>query len=112
MPKCGVDDVRLDGEVVANEIGRIPIVGQNTADSGGGEINRCRLAGFEKLINCATVGQIELVVARSDQSVWLRDPLEQTHDRASHHAGVPSDVNTLDAHCSNRLYRSLLIDRV
>jgi hypothetical protein len=33
----GVDDVGLDGEVVADEFGRVAVVGEDAADLGGGE---------------------------------------------------------------------------
>jgi hypothetical protein len=58
----GVDDVGLDRQVVADELGRVAVVGEDAADLGRGEEDVVGLFCGEEGFDGGLVGEVELGV--------------------------------------------------
>ena len=86
-----VDDVGLDGEIVADEFGRIFVVGVDAADLGGGEEDVVGLLLLEEGVHLCLIGQIQFGMGASEQvGVTLRR--EVAHQGGTHQAAVARHV--------------------
>jgi hypothetical protein len=79
----GVDDVRLDLEVVANEIGRVAVVGNDTADLRRSQEHVVGPLGREEAVDGCAVAQVESAAARGENA---REAAccERAADRGTH----------------------------
>ena len=59
-PVGGVDHVALDGEVLVDELGREGVVGVDSADLGGGQVDLVRSLGFHEFPDGRLVEEVEL----------------------------------------------------
>ena len=59
MTSARLDDVRLNDQVVANEVGRIVVVGQDAAHLGCGQKDILRLLLGEEVIDGLRIQQIK-----------------------------------------------------
>ena len=60
-----IDDVEFDGEIVAEEIGRIGGVGQNAADFGGREEDVFGALGCKEMVDGGAIGEVGLAACSS-----------------------------------------------
>ena len=81
----GVDQIRLDLEVVANEVGRVRVVGGNAADLGGGHKDVLRPLAREEAIHGRPVAQIDCA-ARRRQDVGVAACSQRAADRGADEA--------------------------
>jgi hypothetical protein len=86
----GVDDVGLNREVVANEIGRIGVVRDDTADLGGGQKHELGPLGREKTLDGGRVAELELAVRRAQQAL-VAARRQGAHDRGADEAARTGD---------------------
>ncbi|GBE48596.1 hypothetical protein BMS3Bbin12_01776 [bacterium BMS3Bbin12] len=87
-----VDDVGLDEQVVANELGGPGVVGEDAADLGGDEEDVLGADFFEKGVYRRLVGEVEFGVGPGDEVVesgGAQDPA----DRGTHQTAVAGDVD-------------------
>ena len=78
-PGC-VDHVRLDLQVVAQEVRRIGVVRVDAADLGGRQEDVLRALLVEERVNCILPAQVELRAAAHDQ-VLAAEPSQFADDR-------------------------------
>ncbi len=79
-------------QVLADEVGRIAVVGVNAADPGGGEKHVVRPRLGEKGIHRRRIGQVQLPVGAGNQ-VLVALRLEPAEDGGTHQPAVAGDVN-------------------
>ena len=91
---AGVDDVGLDHEVVADEVGRVGVVGEDAADFGGGEEDMLGLFGGEELVDGGGVDEIELSAGAGDE-VGVAQPLQLAVDGGADQAAVAGDEDAV-----------------
>ncbi len=87
----GVDDVGLDREVVADELGRVGGVGDDAAHLGGGEEHVLGALGVEEGARRAIVGEVELGMG-AQQQVGAAGRAQAANDGAADQAAVAGDV--------------------
>ena len=93
-----VDHVGLDHQVVVDEIGRIGVVGVDSADPGRGQDDKVRLLGLHEITHGGLVGQIQLGMRARDQleRIALLPPrFESPHNGAADHPAMAGDVDFL-----------------
>lgn len=88
----GVDDVGLNGEVVADEFGRIFVVGMDATDLGGSEEDVAGLFGGKKGFDRGLVGEVEFGVGAGEE-VLIAMCLQVAHKRGTYQAAVTGDVD-------------------
>jgi hypothetical protein len=87
-PMCFVDDIRLDRQIVAEEILGKRLVRQDATDLGGGEDHRIRLLALHIRLHIRLLTQIERGVSgRENFDIFAR---ETAQDRRTDHARVSS----------------------
>ncbi len=86
------DHVGLDGEVVADEVGRKRVVGADAADPGGREHDMGGALGRHECRGRRLVRQVELGV-RAEDEVVEPGSAQRTDDGAARQPAVPRDVD-------------------
>ena len=87
-----MDHVELDRQVLADEIRRVGIVGEDAADFGRGKEHVLRAFALEERGHRACVGQFEFGMP-AQQQVGMPRALERAHDRSTGEAGMAGDVD-------------------
>ena len=85
-----IDDVEFDGEIVAEEIGRIGGVGQNAADFGGGEEDVFGALGCKEMVDGGAIGEVGLA-ACSCYEIAVALGAEAAENRGAGEAGRARD---------------------
>ena len=87
----GVDDVRGNRDVVVDELGAQPVVGDDTADLCRGEKDHLRPHLREPVEHGGLVAQIDLAAIGRDETHVLRR--EPARERAADHAAMAGDID-------------------
>ncbi len=93
VPVAGVDDVGLQNEVVADEVGGVGVVGENAADLRGREEDVLRLFGREELVDCLGVEQVELGTG-AGEDVGVAEARQLAVDGRADEAPMTGDEDT------------------
>ena len=92
VPPGRVDHVGLDLQVVAQEVGRVGVIGANPADLRGREYHVLRSFAGEELLDSRRVAQFQLGM-RAQQQVPVSPALQFADDGRADQAPVASDVD-------------------
>src|SRR4051812_39908568 len=91
----GVDDVRFDCKIIANELGGITIVGENATHASSGQIDVTRTLLREESVDRLRIGQIQVRVSPRNQVIALLAVCQKaSDDRAPYKAGVPGNIDS------------------
>ena len=88
----GVDDVGLNGQVAADEVGRVGVVGVNTTHLGGGEEDVVGLLLGKEGVGGVFVGEVELGMGAGDE-VAVAVGVQVGHQGRADQAAVAGDVD-------------------
>ena len=89
-----MDNIGLNRKIDFNELGRVRVVGNDTADFPRGEEYTIRALVGKKLTRCMLVGQIEFSVRASDQ-IRVTAALQAAHERRPGQSGVARNVDSI-----------------
>jgi hypothetical protein len=87
-----VDHVRLDHQVLVDEVGGVRVVRVDAAHLRRGEHDGIRALALEERLDVRLGGEIELRVGARDDARGT-PALERAHDRRTHHAAMARDVD-------------------
>jgi hypothetical protein len=85
----GVDQVRLQREIVVTKIGRAAGVGVDAADARGGEDHRVRLGRAHPRLHVSLAAHVDLAALHGKDFAVLAG--EPAHHRRAHHAAMAGD---------------------
>ncbi len=97
------DDVRLDHQVVVEEIRRVAVIGQDAADPRRRDHDHLRPVGREPTFDLRLPAEIALRLGRGQQRAWLA--LEPAQQRAADHAAMACDPDPLAGQIETALRR-------
>ena len=89
---AGLDDVGLQDEVVADEVGGVGAVGHDAADPGRGEKDKVGPFGGEERVNGGLVEQVELLV-RAGKNVAVSPAQQFAVDGRADQAAMAGDID-------------------
>jgi hypothetical protein len=87
----GLDDALFDGQVVADKVRRVAVVGQNAADARRRQHHKVRLFCLKELACRVRIAQVELV-GRAAHEVRVAVLLKVLPDGPAGHAAMARDV--------------------
>jgi len=88
----GLNDIRLNHEIIEEEIRRVRVIGKDSADLSGREDDHLWLGSRHPFADRVLLAQIDIAtVYRQDFHVFARKP---AHDRRANHAPVASDPDS------------------
>src|SRR3546814_4539800 len=108
LPIRRVDDVRLDHQVVVEELGGAGVVGVDPADPRGGEEDIFRAFGAEEAVDRQAVRQVRLGMATLDDAFLTARPQRPRYGGADQSAMAGDEDPRLGIELHHRLRATLL----
>jgi hypothetical protein len=88
-----MDDIGLDGQVVANEFGWVRAVGMDTTNLRGSKEYVVRTLGGEKILDGSLTGKIQFLV-RAQNQIARTAGRQVTNDRTAHQTTMAGHIDS------------------